>query len=195
LLTGFSNQIRKIKFSHSIIITNLPFLFPYKILSRFVNEEFEYINGLLLKPIQRDFEWRGELCQLIIIPGSVEDDDGQNRHYFPGWQEEQVETALIELAAQDKNSFSEEEKKFAFTSKQLEKHLAAGDIHLSQKQIQRSIRILSGADFTMSGWGRKWMFKLIDILITYEKKSDVQFIAYLGDLIVEEIKKYKLNQS
>jgi hypothetical protein len=57
--------------------------------------------------------------------------------------------------SENKNSFFKGEKKFAFTLKQLEKHLAAGDIHLSQKQIKRSIRILSGADFTISGWGRR----------------------------------------
>jgi hypothetical protein len=91
----------------------------FQILPRFVNEEFEYIKGLLLKPIQRDFNWRGEICQLIINPGSVEDEDGQHRHYFLGLQEEQVETALVELAAQE-NSFSEREKKFSFISKQLQ---------------------------------------------------------------------------
>jgi hypothetical protein len=47
----------------------------------------------------------------------------------------------------------------------------------------------------MSGWGRVWMFKLIDTLITSEEESDVQFIAYLGDFLVEEIRKYKLNES
>lgn len=56
----------------------------YEILPRFVDEEFvyDYIKGLLLKPIQRDFQWRGEICQLIIVPGSVEGEDGQPETIF-----------------------------------------------------------------------------------------------------------------
>jgi hypothetical protein len=169
----------------------------YEILPRFVDEEFvyDYIKGLLHKPIQRAFQWRGELCQLIIIPGSVEDEDGQHRHYFPGLQEEQVETALIELAAQYKNSYFEREKQFAFTSKQLQTHLAAGDIHLSQKQILRSILILSSADFTICRQDYRLMFKLIDTLSYLEEESDTQFMVYLGDLLAEEINKFKLNKA
>jgi hypothetical protein len=109
-------------------------------------------------------------------------------------REEQVKTAPIELAAQE-DSFSEEEKKFAFTSKQLQKHLATGDIYLSQKQILRSIRILSSADFTICIQDHRLLFKLIDTLSYLEEESDIQFLVYLGDLLVEEIKKYKLNQS
>lgn len=169
----------------------------YDILPRFVNEEFvyDYIKGLLHKPIQREFEWRGEICQLIIIPGSVEDEDGQHRHYFPGLQEEHVEAALIELAAQDKSSYFEREKQFAFTSKQLQTHLAASNIHLNQKQILRSILILSSADFTICRQEQRLMFKLIDTLSYLEEESDVQYLAYLGDLLAEEIKKYKLSHS
>jgi len=168
----------------------------YEILPRFVNEEFvyDYKKGLLHKPIQREFEWRGEICHLIITPGSIEDDDGQHRHYFPSLQEQQVETTLIELAARD-NSFSEIEKKLAFTSKLLEEYLAAGNIHLTQNQILRSIRILSSADFTICRQDHRLMFKIIDVLSYLEEESDIQFLAYLGDLLVEEINKYKLNKA
>lgn len=168
----------------------------YKILPRFVDEEFvyDYIKGLLHKPIQREFKWKGEICQLIIIPGFVADEDGQHRNYFPGPQEQQVETALIELARENKIAFFDGKKTITFTLKQLEEHLATVNVSLSQKQIERSIRILASADFTICAGDHRWMFRLIDTLATYEEESAIRLIAYLGDLITEEIKKYKLHQ-
>lgn len=167
----------------------------YQILPRFVDEGFvyEYVKGLLHKPIERAFEWREESCQLIIAPASVEDDDGQHRHYFPGRQEKQVETALIALAAQNENVFLAKEKKLIFTADQLEKQLSAAGIQLSRKQIKRSLEILSGVNLTICKQEQRMMFQLIEALLIIEKKADVQFSAIAGDLLVAEIERHKPN--
>lgn len=166
----------------------------YQIVPRFVTEKFKYLKGYLLKPICREFEWSGREFQLFITPAFVEDEDGQIRNYFPGLQEKQVETALIELAVQDTNSFFDVEKKLSFTLMQLENHLTAGNNPLSQKQIKHSIEILKGANFMIKGADYVWAFRLIDTLVIFEDEFDVRFTAYFGNFIVEEIKKYTLNQ-
>jgi hypothetical protein len=105
----------------------------YEILPRFIVEETPYVKERFLKPVQREFEWEGETFQLYINPISVEDEDGKYRQYFPGNQEAEIETALIELAARDDGSFFDG-KKFAFTLRQLQNHLTAGGHQYSRER-------------------------------------------------------------
>jgi len=167
----------------------------YRILPRFVTKEFEYLEGYLLKPVQHEFKWQGKVCQLFITPAFVEDGDGQIKNFFPGLPEKQVEAALIELAVQDKNTFFDGKKTLVFTLIQLENRLAAGERHLNRKQISRSIQILAGTDYTIRGLENTLAFRLIETLAVVEEESEVRFIAYLGDLIAERIKKCKLNHN
>jgi hypothetical protein len=165
----------------------------YEILPRFVGGNIHSTKGLALEPIRREFAWEGEEFQLFITPAALEDENGQYNHYFPGPQEAQIETALIEFAAQDKDSSFDGDKKFSFMLSQFQNHLAGSNQHFSAKQIELSIGILAGAAYIVIGKDVKWIFRTIETLAMVEEKSDVRFLAYFGDVIVERIKKYKLN--
>jgi hypothetical protein len=161
----------------------------YEILPRFVGEDFQMAKGQTLEPIRREFQWEGEAFQLFITPAALEDENGQYNHYFPGPQEAQIETALIELASQDKHSSFDGKKKFSFTLSQFQNHLVGNNQHFSPKQIEHSIGILAGAAYIIIGKDIKWIFRTIETLATVEEEeSDVRFLAYFGDLIAERIK-------
>ncbi len=166
----------------------------YEILPPFMGEDVQSSKGQALEPIRREFEWEGEAFQLFITPAAIEDENGQYNHYFPGPQEAQIETALIALAVLDKDSSFDGNKKFAFTLRQLEVYLASDNLHFSSKQIEHSIGILAGVAYIIIGKDVKWIFRTIETLAIVEEKPDMRFLAYFGDLTVEQIKKHKLNQ-
>jgi hypothetical protein len=159
----------------------------YDVLPRFVDEEIPYVKERFLKPMQREFEWEGDTFQLYINPASVEDEDGKYRQYFPGNQEAEIETALIELAARDDGSFFDG-KKFAFTLRQLQNHLTTGGHQYSREQIKHSILILAGVAYMILGKDIKWIFRTIETLALTEEEMDIQFLAYFGVLISNRIK-------
>ena len=165
----------------------------YEILPRFADKNIQSAKGQTLEPIRREFEWEGEVFQLFITPAALEDEDGQYyNHYFPGPQEAQIETALIELVALDKDSSFDGKKKFSFVLSQLQNHLAVGNLHFSSKQIEHSIGILAGSAYIIIGKDIKWIFRTIETLATVEEESDIRFLAFFSDLIIKQIKN-KLN--
>jgi hypothetical protein len=111
--------------------------------------------------------------------------------YFPSNQESEIETALIELAACDDGSFFDG-KKLAFTLQELQNHLTARGHHYSREQIKHSVLILAGVAYMILGKDIKWIFRTIETLALTEEQTDMQFLAYFGNLITNRIKKLSM---
>lgn len=170
----------------------------YKILPRFLSEIGHYSKGQIPNPIERAVHLNGETFQFFIMPAAVTDEteeDGQYNYCFPGVPEALVESVIIELAALDQDFFFDGGKKFAFKLGQIQNQLTAQGFHFSRQQIERSIRILAGAAYMMVGKDTQWIFRTIETLAVQDEEDDVKFLAFLGDITSERIRRHKLHQT
>lgn len=107
------------------------------------------LNGKFLDNIHREFECRGKLYQLTIMPARLEEGKNDFKEYYPSQREELVEDALRKLMTERQALMLDGEAGLMFTLYQLQKELMERGHTYSYGELKDAIRILNNTDIIL----------------------------------------------
>ena len=107
------------------------------------------LNGKFLENIHREFECRGKLFQMTIMPARLEEGKNDFKEYYPSQREELVEDALRKFMTERQGITLDGEVGIVFTLYQLQKELSERGHTYSYDELKDAIRILNNTDILL----------------------------------------------
>ena len=110
-------------------------------------------------PLRRDFRWLDKDYRLTIVPGFLEDEQGETHLVFPGPDEKLVVSLLRRLAASEDFCSGGNSPWIRFSAE----NLMAGRIEADGDpfDLDRSIKIIGTAGFRINGDGDETEFSIL----------------------------------
>lgn len=159
----------------------------YDLLPRFVTEPVEYIDGMRLRHITRDFEWNGRSFIFVISPALIRNKSGEEQHYFPGKLEEFIETVLLGLAVPENPNFLLDESILHFSLGQLLEEVTglAGGLNYTTNDIELGLKILTDTKYELisKATGAELYFRPVERLTVREIDDEIYYRAQLSPLL------------
>ena len=128
------NTKKRDPFSHTIEL--------YDAIPKYVWYTKDRIAGSFLHSIDRTFKHKGESFKVKIIPALI-DDNGVDKHFFPGAREEIIEDALRKIASDGKGLFLDDYASVIFTLYELREELKRMNHTFSYDKLKESLKVLS----------------------------------------------------
>ena len=109
-------------------------------------------DGIFLKSLKRSFRHRDSYYQLTIKPARLIDKNGNEKEYYPSYQEELVEEALKKIAADRLNGvFLNDTAGVQFTLYELDQELKRQGHAMKWPDLVTSLKICRGAGIEITG--------------------------------------------
>jgi hypothetical protein len=170
------------EFSHTIEL--------YDFMPKYVWGKVERVAGVFLPRLEREFECRGRKYKLTLYPASVEDEEGNEKYFYPAKREEVVEDALRKLMADGSGVFLNGEAAVTFTIYQLQKELKENGHSYSRDQIKESLKILARTDIELKSenGNTEVLFSPIETLGFKGEDGESQTFVRFSPLVTNSIK-------
>jgi Initiator Replication protein len=170
------------EFSHTIEL--------YDFMPKYVWGKVERVAGVFLPRLEREFECRGRKYKLTLYPASVEDDQGNEKYFYPAKREEVVEDALRKIMADGNGVFLNGEAAVTFTIYQLQKELKENGHSYSRDQIKESLKILARTDIEIKSesGNMEVLFSPIETLGFKGEDGEIQSFVRFSPLVTNSIK-------
>lgn len=108
-------------------------------------------DGQFLTSLRRDFKHRGKSYQVKITPARIEEDNGDEKEYYPSWREELVEEALKKIASDQLNGvYLNDAAGVQFTLYELRKELRLRGHSIRLDDLIKSLTICRRATIVIS---------------------------------------------
>jgi len=121
----------------------------YDFIPKYFWGKAERLNDKFLENINREFECRGRLYQLTLMPARLEEGKNEFREYYPSQREELVEDALRKLMTERHGVMLDGDVGIVFTLYQLQKELKDKGHSYSYDEIKDAIRVLNNTDIIL----------------------------------------------
>lgn len=122
----------------------------YDFIPKYFWGKAQRVDGQYLKPLEREFEHRGESYVVQIDPANIKGKDGVIRSYFPSKREELVEDALRKFACEGQGLFLDEAASVTFTLNQLQEELRSRGHSFSKDELKDSLLVCAKTQLTVS---------------------------------------------
>lgn len=170
------------EFSHTIEL--------YDFMPKYVWGKVERVAGVFLPRLEREFECRGRKYKLTLYPASVEDENGNEKYFYPAKREEVVEDALRKIMADGNGMFLDGEAAVTFTIYQLQKELKENGHSYNRDQIKESLKILARTDIELKSenGNTEVLFSPIETLGFRGEDGENQTFVRFSPLVTNSIK-------
>lgn len=171
--------------------------------SRGIKELREANGGKYLDTMVREFEYQNKTNTLIITPARIRTKDGNEREYFPGLREQNVEEALRKLACDQNNAvWLDEEAGVQFSLYQLQKELENTGHSIHIDSLKEALMILNHTIMEVSTKDGKQammsapLFPLVALINRdqYLEDTDSKCLVKFHPLVTASIKKIDYRQ-
>ena len=122
----------------------------YDFIPKYFWGKAQRVEGKYLKPLEREFEHRGESYVVQIDPANIKGKDGVIRSYYPAKREELVEDALRKFACEGQGLFLDDAASVTFTLNQLQEELRSRGHSYSKDELKDSLLICAKTQLTVS---------------------------------------------
>lgn len=108
-------------------------------------------HGQFLTSLRREFKHRGKSYQVKITPARIEEENGEEKEYYPSWREELVEEALKKIASDQLNGvYINDSAGVQFTLYELRKELRLRGHSIRLDDLIKSLTICRRANIVIS---------------------------------------------
>lgn len=158
------------------------------------------INGrkkdtTLPEVIKREFEFRGKLYELIIIPATIQTKTGQFIKAYPGDREEIIEDVLRKIASEQLFPFLDDIPSVKFSTSQIRNHLKAVKHSFSHAEIVQALEICVGTTLKINALdgSESYTTHMFQSLYLGKKKEtrsgdQIKSVVRLNELVANSIK-------